>query len=329
MNDIRLIGRDDRWIISLAFVICLFLWDWGSAKAAGNERFPSKTIKVIIPNSPGGATDTEPRWFVPYLGKQLGVNVLIENLPGADTKIGLTKGWHAKPDGYTLLYHGVPQSLMTEYIYKPDFKTLDFTHIFGLYTSTQVLCGHSDDWKNIEDFIKDARSKTLAGGTSSRGSTSHINGLILTEKFGIKVNWVFYNSTGEALAALAGKHLDFAIMSPETIQPMVAAGKVKPLLVFADKPDQTFPAVPFPNKLGYDMSTILAIRGFIAPPNLTAARKKILEQAMVRATRELAYMEWAKKWNKEIAALEGSRYLEETKKQHILLEKYKRFFTNP
>lgn len=315
------------FLIAVIAVFCLSVCGAAGVSAAEKDKFPSKTIRVIVPQSPGGAADMEPRGFLPYLTKQLGVNFLIENIPGAGGKMGLTKAWKAEPDGYTLLYHNIPLSIMNEYLFKAEFTTKGFTHVLALLSTNMVLVVHPDNWKTMDEFLKAAREKTLNGGVPSPGSASHICGLVSVDKLGMKVNWIPYNSSGEVLVGIAGKHLDFGIMSTNSAQPMVAAGKIRPLMVYAQGgPDSVFPEVPYPEKLGYKMTGISVIRGFVAPPRTPADRVKILADAMFRAVKDPVYGEWAKGQKMEITPLDGRKYLAETEKQYALLETYKKLF---
>ncbi|MFB3884408.1 MAG: Bug family tripartite tricarboxylate transporter substrate binding protein [Thermodesulfobacteriota bacterium] len=308
-------------ILALAFCLCIWM---ASTEAA--EKFPAKAVRVIVPQSAGGSIDMEPRGFTPYLSKTLGVDIILENLPGAGGKMGLTKVWKADPNGYTLLYHGIPQSIMNEYLFKTEFKTSGFTHVFGLCITNMVLLVHPDNWKTFDEFLKVAREKTLSGGVPSPGSTSHICGLATVDKLGMKANWVPFDGSGEVLSSLAGKHIDFAIISTNSAQPLVAAGKIRPLLVYSDAPDSVFPDVPFPSKLGHNMTVMAAVRGFVAPPNTPPDRVKILEDAMLKTARSPAFLEWAKNRKIDITPLDGKKYLGETQKQYVLLDQFRNLF---
>ncbi len=311
-------------IVSILF--CFWATSATSVQAAQKNRFPVKTIKVIIPQSPGGAADAVPRGFVRYLAKILGVDILIENVPGAGGKIGLSKCWKAPPDGYTLLYHGIPQSIVNEHIFKSEFQTRGFAHVFGLSRSNMILLVHPDNWKTMDEFLRYAREKTLSGGVPAPGSTSHINGLVSVDKLGMKVNWVPYENSGDVLAGVAGKHLDFGIIGIDSAPPMVNAGKLRPLMVYSQGPDPIFPEVPYPEKLGYNMPTMGMIRGFVAPPKTPAELVKVLGDGMLKTTADQDFMAWAKKLQLSITPLDGRNYLSETEKQYALLEPYKKLF---
>jgi tripartite-type tricarboxylate transporter receptor subunit TctC len=314
--------------LTMIGALCFCMWCVESAVAVSAERnkFPTKMIRVIVPSPAGASIDMEPRGFVAYLSKNLGVDLIIENIPGAGGKIGLTKVWKADPNGYTLIYHPIPQSIMNEYLFNTEFKISGFTHVFGLFTTNVVLLVHPDNWKTMEEFIKVAREKPLSGGIPSPGSTSHILGLDSVDRLGIKVNWVIYEGSAEVISNLAGKHLDFAIISTNSAQPMVAAGKVRPIFVYSEEPDKIFPNVPYPSKLGYNLVTMAAVRGFLAPPNTPADRVKILEESMLKTAKDPVFVDWAKQRKFEVTPLVGSKYLAVTQQHYMIIEKYKGLF---
>jgi tripartite-type tricarboxylate transporter receptor subunit TctC len=180
----------------------------------------------------------------------------------------------------------------------------------------------------MEEFLKAARENTLIGGLPSPGSTSHICGLVSVDKLGMKVNWIPYNGSGEVLAGIAGKHLDFGIISTNSAQAMVTAGKLRPLMGYAERADASFPDVPFPEKLGYKMTTMAAIRGFVAPPGTPAKVAKILSDAMFSTVDNPNFVAWTKKVKLEILPLSGSKYQEATNEQYETLEMYRKLFKN-
>lgn len=324
MSDMESLRK--KWCFLVVVMFCFWIFGAANVRAAEKDRFPSKTIKVIVPQSPGGTADAVPRAFVRFLSKRLGVDVVIENVPGAGGKMGLTKCWKADPNGYTLIYTGLPMSIMSEYLFQAEYKTREFTHIFGLLTSNLILLAHPDNWKTMDQLLTASREKTLSGGVPAIGTASHINGLVMGDKLGMKVNWVPYNSSGEVLAGVAGKHLDFGIISTDSAQTMAAAGKVRPLLVYSPVPDPGFPEVPFPEKLGYNMPTMSTIRGFIAPPKTPADRVKILSDAMFKAVSDPEFVDWAKKLRLDVTPRDGRKYLAETEKQYIILGPYRHLF---
>lgn len=257
--------------------------------------FPSKPVKIIVTAAAGGGEDTEARAIAPYLEKHLGTSVVIENQPGAGGKIAFEKFQKTEPDGYSLITYTFPKSVIIEYQGKTNYKTADYTPVFAWSRSSQLLVVNADSWKTFNEFLKAAKEKTLSGGLSGRGSTTHLMGLIALDELGIKANWVPYEGSAGSVAALAGKHLDFTICLATSAVSLIRAGKLRPLLLFSDKRDPYLADVPTPKDLGYDMTFIPTLRGVEAPPNTPAAIVKILEDAFSKAVREQGFIDVAKR----------------------------------
>jgi tripartite-type tricarboxylate transporter receptor subunit TctC len=265
------------------------------AAAASGADFPSKPVKLIVTAGAGGGEDAEARAIAPFVEKHLGQPVMIENQPGAGGKIAFEKFQKAKPDGYTLITYTFPKSVIIEYQGKTDFRTRDFTPVYAWSRSSQLLVVNGETWKTFKEFLDAAKTKTLAGGLSGRGSTTHLMGLIALDELGVKVNWVPYEGSAGSVAALAGKHLDFTICLATSAVPLIQAGKLRPLLLFSDKRDPSLADVPIPKDLGYAMSFIPTLRGVEAPPGTPAAVVKVLEDAFSKAAQEPGFVEIAKR----------------------------------
>ena len=265
------------------------------AVPAHAQNFPTKPVKLIVTAAAGGGEDTEARAIAPYVEKHLGTSVVIENQPGAGGKIAFEKFQKAEPDGYTLITYTFPKSVIIEYEGATGYKTRDFTPVFAWSRSSQLLVVNAESWKTFQEFLKAAKAKTLSGGLSGRGSTTHLMGLIALDELGINANWVPYEGSAGSVAALAGKHLDFTICLATSAVSLIQAGKLRPLLLFSDKRDPYLADVPIPKDLGYDMTFIPTLRGVEAPPNTPAAVVKVLEDAFRKAAAEQGFAEVAKK----------------------------------
>lgn len=293
---------------------------------ANSADFPKKPVKLIATADAGGGEDTEARGIAPFLQKYLGVNVFIENQGGAGGKIAFEKFQRTEPDGYSLITYTFPKSIIIEYMGKVNYRTRDYTSIFAWSRSNQLLVVHADTWKTFDDFLKAAKSKTLAGGLSGRGSTTHLAGLVAVDELGIKVNWVPYEGAAGSTAALAGKHLDFTISLATSALPLIQAGKLRPLLMFSDKRDPYFTDVPIPKDLGLDITSLPAIRGVQAPPNTPASIVKVLEEACSKAINEPAFIEFAKKRKMVLHPLSAQEFSKVVSDTYPKVEKFKDMF---
>ena len=172
----------------------LLVLSWGiiliSVTSALCAGFPEKPITVIVGFAAGSGNDIEARALAPFLQKHLGTAIMVENLVGAEGKIALTRIWKSKPDGYTITIHPATMAVINQYMLEPEYRILEFSHIFSWAVSNQALLANSETYKTFDEFIKDARKRTLAAGTPGLGTTSHLSGMMLADGLGIKINWV-------------------------------------------------------------------------------------------------------------------------------------------
>jgi len=293
------------------------------ASTASSAGFPAKPVRLIIGFAAGSGVDLEARGLAPYLQKHLGTQVIIENVPGANAKIALTKVWKANPDGYNVMIHTTTMSIIGQFMLNPEYRIPDFTHIYSWSATNQVLVVNSEVFKTFDDFIKEGKKRTLSAGLPGIGTASHLSGLLLVEGLGIKVNWVPFDGSGDALTSLAGKHIDFASVATTSAPPLVKAGKITPLVVLANEKDIVFPNVPLAKDLGYNFTIIPLLRGADAPPKTPPAVAKRLEEAFSKAVQEPEYLSWAQKRMMEITPLNGADYGKAIERQTKEVEKYK------
>lgn len=306
----------------MAMMGLLFL----SGTTALSAGFPEKPVRFIVGFSAGAGVDLDARGIAPYVQKHLGVPVIIENIPGANAKIALTKVWKGKPDGYSIMIQTTTMSIIGQYLLEPEYRIPDFAHVYSWCVTNQVLVVNSEVYKNFDDFLKDAKKRTLSAGLPGIGTASHLSGLMLADGLGIKVNWVPFDGSGDALVALAGKHIDFASIATTSALPLVKAGRIIPLVVMANGPDIAFPKVPLAKDLGFNFPVIPMLRGADAPPKTPLPIIKTLEAAFAKAIKEPEYVAWAQRRMMEIQPLDHVEYGKAILKQQTEVEKYKNMF---
>jgi putative tricarboxylic transport membrane protein len=293
-------------MITLALIVGIslfFLCPTGEA-----ATYPTKPVTIIVTADAGGGEDTGMRGFAPFLQKHLGVSVLIENMGGAGGKIAFEKFMKMKPDGYTLIFHTFPKSVIIEMTDKVSFVTREYTPVYVISSSYNGLMVHADTWKTFDEFLKAAKAKILRAGLSGRRSVSHLAGVLAVKELGIEVNWVPFDGAAGSIASLAGKHIDFTCGHITSAISLINAGKVRPLLLFGDSRDPFFPDVPIPKDLGYKMPSIPAIRGLEAPPKTPPEIVKVLEEACSKALKEPDYIKWAKNRSTSIDPMNSQEY---------------------
>jgi tripartite-type tricarboxylate transporter receptor subunit TctC len=262
---------------------------WESIKAA----FPNKPIKIIT--GPGGE-DADVREIAPYVQKYLGVDVSIENIVGFWGKTAFEKFQMTEPDGYTLISYTFPRSIIIETMSETKFRTEDFTPIFAWSAGNQLLVVPPDIYKTFDEFLREAKTRTLRGAIPVRGGTSHLAGLLLADGLNINVRWMPYKGSASSIAALARKDVDFTICLATAVPSWVRAGKIRLLAVFPERrgpQSHYFRDIPTLKELGYDISYITIRHVVEAPPNTPSHVVRVLEEAFRKAVKEPAYIDWA------------------------------------
>jgi len=314
-----------RFSLLIAGVV-LFL---GTGEMMGAEKksdFPQGPITFIVGFAPGGKSDAQARGLVPYLQKDLGVHFVIQNFPGAGGRIGSTKLFKSKPDGYTIGLLPLPSVILGEYLAPVEYKTTEFTPIFSCFGTPQVLAVPSDTYQNIDEFVKAGKLKPLSNASPGHGTSSHLAGIVVADGLGLKeVRHVHFDSSGQAIASLAGKHLDFSVMEISSTVPLIRAGKLKPLVVISDERDSAFPQVPTLKELGLKITTMAGIVGFFGPPHFPLEKVKILEAAFTKAAADPQFLDWAQKTNINIVLMDHEKLRQAIKVMDKEVEKYKEF----
>ncbi len=302
---------------------------FGTGELMGAEKksdFPQGPINFLVAFAPGGKTDIQARGIIPYVEKYLGVRVVIQNFPGAGGRIGYTKLFKAKPEGYTIGQFSLPSMILGEHLASVEYKTSEFTPIFSCFVAPQVLVVPSDTYQNIDEFVKAGKLKPLANATPGYGTSSHLAGIVVANGLGLKeVRHIHFDSSGPSIVALVGKHVDFSITNMPSAVPLVRAGKLKPLLVLSDERDGAFPQVPTPKELGVKMTTIAGIDGVAGPPHLPLEKVKILEAAFTKAAADPQFLDWARNAGMNIVPMNRGKLRQATEGMAKEVEKYKDF----
>ncbi len=292
---------------------------WESIKAA----FPKKPIKII---TGPGYEDADVREIAPYVQKYLGVDVSIENIVGFWGKTAFEKFQRTEPDGYTLISYTFPRSIIVENMSKTNFRTEDFTPIFAWSVGNQLLVVHPDVYKTFDEFLKEAKTRTLRGAIPVRGGTSHLAGLLLADGLGINVRWMPYTGSAPSIAAVARQDVDFTICLATVLPSWIRAGKVRLLAVFPDRRgphSHYFRDIPTLQELGYDISYVTIRHVVEAPPNTPPHIVRVLEEAFSRAIKEPAYIDWA--WTNYVIIdpLSAQEFRKEVAESYPRIEKIK------
>ncbi len=281
--------------VAAASVLC-----WGIAQTCHAQAYPTKPIRVIVPFAAAGANDLIGRALQRPLGKALNGTVIIENMPGASTKIGVNEVIKAAPDGHTLLFASLASTMA--YYYSGVFDTKVWEQMVILGRSGQMAWGmleaRSDaPFKNWQELV--AHAKKNPGKMSSAGpATGGMMNLIVLESArsaGIDITYVPYAGGGPSGTALMGGHVDYRVAQPIEVVPNVRAGKTRGIAVAFPTRLPEMPDVPTFREVGIQFDVPIFGFDLWGPPNLPPAIANQITRALEQALKDPEYIETVKR----------------------------------
>lgn len=213
------------------------------------SNYPNRPIRLIIPFTPGGVTDTSGRFIAEQLSLKLGQQVIADNKPGASGNIGTQMVATAEPDGYTLLlgYAGTLSINPTLSDRVPFDSVKDFAPIGKIGDAILILVANNDfAGKNLADVIEISKKNPngLSYGTSGAGGTPHIAGELFKQKSGANLVHIPYKGGGQALLDLLGGNIPLVYTAVAGANQYVSSGRIKAIAVSSAKRSPGMPDVP-------------------------------------------------------------------------------------
>ena len=213
------------------------------------QSYPNKPIRLVVPFTPGGVTDTSGRLIAEQLSKRLGQQVVVDNKPGASGNIGTQMVASAEPDGYTLLLGFDGTLVINPHVFpKVSFDTAkDFTPIGKIGDAVLILVAYPGaPMKTLKDVI--TLSKTQPGGlsygTSGTGGTPHIAGELLKERTGANLVHIPYKGGGQAMTDVLGGNIPLVYTAIAGAIQHIKTGKLHPVAVSSAQRSSSLPDVP-------------------------------------------------------------------------------------
>ena len=233
-----------QWLLTAFAAAATFF-----SASAHAQAYPAKPIRLVVPFTPGGVTDTSGRLIAEQLGKRLGQQVIVDNKPGASGNIGTQMVAAAEPDGYTLLLGFDGTLVINPHVFpKVGFDTLkDFAPVGKIGDAVLILVAHPDvPAKSLKDVIALSRSRTdgLSYGTSGTGGTPHIAGELLKQRSGANLTHIPYKGGGQALTDVLGGNIPLVYTAIAGAIPHVKSGKLHAVAVSSARRASSLPDVP-------------------------------------------------------------------------------------
>lgn len=221
---------------SLAILATLVL----AASPVAAQSYPSRPVTMLVPFAPGGTTDVLARIVAEAMGKDLGQNVIVENVGGAGGRTGTERVIKSAPDGYTILFANMGPMAAGKALFKDqryDPRT-DLAPIGVVADVPMVLAASKKsgitDLKTLIARIKTDGDK-VTFGTAGFGATSDMAPHLLLHLTKLKATIVPYKGAGPAIQDLMGGFVDGVIDQTATLLPLSSGGNVTALAVSGDK----------------------------------------------------------------------------------------------
>lgn len=233
--------------IRASLVYAMFIAIFVAAPCAMAQDYPTRAIRLVIPTSPGGASDVLGRLLAQRMSDLFSQQVISDNRAGASNTIGVALVAKAPPDGYTIGISAASLAVNPSIIRKMPYDTL--TEIAPVSRIAEgpfmILLHPSVPAKTVKELITLAKSRpdALAIASSGIGTTPHLAGELFNTLGGVKILQVVYKGTGQAFTSLLSGEISITYASPVAASHFVKAGKLRALAVTAKTRAKAYPDV--------------------------------------------------------------------------------------
>jgi tripartite-type tricarboxylate transporter receptor subunit TctC len=263
--------------------------------ASGDQSYPVRPVRVVVPNAPGSTTDLLGRIVFTRMSDRLGRQLVVDNRPGAGGTLGMDIASRAAPDGYTMV--GVAASMLT--IVPHTYRKLtydplrDFVPVGLFVTAQTALCVNANlPAKSVREFVDLARARSgqLNMASAGVGSTSHLGGVMFATLAGVSANHVPYKGGGPSIASVAQGEAQWTVPPLSAAMPQVRAGRMRCLATGGDRRSAVTPELPTIAESGVAGFRYYGWNGVVAPratprtviAKLNAVMNDVLGTAEVR-----------------------------------------------
>jgi tripartite-type tricarboxylate transporter receptor subunit TctC len=276
------------------------------ATAAGAQAYPSRAIRLVANGNPGGVIDTIARVTANGLVPVLGVQVVVENKPGAASVIGTQAVVNAPPDGYTLLFTGVDgmDILPAPVKQMPYDVARDLVPIAKVtQVDVALAVGAQVPARTVAEFVALARSQPgkLIFASTGLGTMTHMAGELLKLRAGIDMLHVPHKGSAPAMTDLLGGRVDMVFTGVATVAGHAAGGAVKVLASAGKRRPSMMPDVPTMIESGYPDFLAGSWFGVLAPAGTPPEIVRLLARSLAEVASSAPFQEQLAKLGSEKA----------------------------
>lgn len=297
--------------------------------ATAQAAFPDRPIEVIVPFAPGGGSGITAELIKKIVTdhKLSPQPLTLTYKPGASGQVGWTHlASRKREQGYVIAT--ATASFGTGFVFgkQVQVKPSDFTPVALMVTDTALLVTRAGSpLKSMKDVIAAAKKSPDSVKVSGTGATGGeaIATALVNEAVKIKLNYIPFNSGGEATAAILGGHVDIAISNPNELMQHIEAKKLVPLTVLAPQRLSILKDVPTMRELGYDVVYDQG-RGVVAPAGIPQDQLQFLVELMRKVTQTREWDEYAAKNAMTVRFLDSAAYGKFLEDERAMLTKVSR-----
>jgi tripartite-type tricarboxylate transporter receptor subunit TctC len=254
-----------KGFLLIALGLFLLLPSLGGAQ----EKFPTKSIEMVVPFAAGGSTDVLARLVAKYAPKYFDKPLVVVNKPGGGGITGTEGVVRSKPDGYSLFIgYGSGHDLVTPHFQKMPYDTFnDLIPICRLSVHSVVMIIRGDaPYKTLKEFVDWGKKKDqVTASVSTRAGSVDITLQAVKKATGLKIVTVPFRGGAESVTAIVGGQTDCGGNHPSEIISHIKAKRLIPIAVALDNRDPAVPDVPTFKELGYNVVAVGSVKGVAAP----------------------------------------------------------------
>lgn len=268
-----------------------------------------QTVRLIVGYAAGGPVDQGARIFAPALSKELGMNVVVENKPGANATLAGSEVARAKPDGLSLWFAASPTITISPNVMSkmPFDPAKDLTPISPVLSYYNVLVvNNNEPYKNIKELVAHAKNNPgkLSYGSAGVGGSNHLGTLLFAKRSGIDMNHIPYKGNAPAMTDVIGAQISMMMDIISTASSYINSQKVRAIAVTSPQRNASLPDVPAIAESGIDGLKDFDVGGWYGvygpkgmAPDLQAKLNKAVNAALTtpemrKRLKELGYDEW-------------------------------------
>jgi tripartite-type tricarboxylate transporter receptor subunit TctC len=278
------------WVLKLVMVALMA----GSLMGFSAREYPARPVTLIVPFAAGGGTDIGTRMVVKTAEKYFPKPIVVQNIDGGGSEVGVSQMVRSKPDGYTIGGFNSASVILTTMRKASYNPVTDISPICLVVSDPRLFAVRADDsrFKTAQDFIQFARDnpEKLTIGTSGAGTSGHLSIIVMNKVAHVKAKPVHFGGSGESRAAFLGGHIDALAQTYGEVLGMLKDGKVKIIAVATAARMKELPDVPTFKEIGINL-VISSNRGFAAPKGTPKEVIETLADAFKKASVDPDYLE--------------------------------------